>query len=172
MAWNQWRWSRFSVGFSARHKAGQNPGGQHTGGVRWENVTWHDPTGRTQASVHVLAAYVPNQGGVLAQRRVEEKSNEITHAPKLLKQLDLRGVVGSFDAMFDQRKLSIQIVQAKGDYLWTEKRQSRGVTREYCCPLPASSQASRHLGTAHRFSHRSDGGERTRAPRKTDDHRE
>ena len=79
--------------------------------------------------MHLLAAYVPKQGVVLAQMRVEEKSNEITHAPKLLKQLDLRGVVVSGDAMFDQRELSIQIVQAKGDYLWTEKRQSRGVTR-------------------------------------------
>jgi hypothetical protein len=39
--------------------------------------------------VHVLAAYVPQHGVVLAQMRVEEKSNEITHAPKLLKQLDL-----------------------------------------------------------------------------------
>jgi predicted transposase YbfD/YdcC len=58
---------------------------------------------------------------VLAQMRVDEKSNEITHAPKLLRQRDLRGVVVSGDAMFDQRDLSIQIVQAKGDYLWTVK---------------------------------------------------
>src|SRR5258707_12782303 len=51
--------------------------------------------------------------------QVDEKSNEITHAPKLLASLDLRGVVVSGDAMFDQRDLSIQIVQAEGDYLWT-----------------------------------------------------
>jgi predicted transposase YbfD/YdcC len=80
--------------------------------------------------VHLLAAYLPKQGMVLAQMRVEEKSNEITHAPKLLKQLDLRGVVGSSDAMFDQRALSIQIVQAKGDYLWTVKDNQEGLREE------------------------------------------
>ena len=79
--------------------------------------------------VHLLAIYQPNQGVVLAQMRVDEKSNEITHAPQLLRQVDLRGVVVSGDAMFDQRKLSIQIVQAKGDYHGTRQRQSRGVTR-------------------------------------------
>ena len=79
--------------------------------------------------VHLLAIYQPTQGVVLAQMRVDEKSNEITHAPHLLRQLDLRGVVVSGDAMFDQRKLSIQIVRAKGDYHGTRQRQSRGVTR-------------------------------------------
>ena len=86
------------------------------------------PLGETRG-VHLLAASLPEQGVVLAQMRVEEKSNEITHAPKLVTQVDLRGVVGSFDAMFDQRKLSIQIVQAKGDYHGTRQRQSRGVAR-------------------------------------------
>ncbi|OLC62065.1 MAG: hypothetical protein AUH89_01835 [Ktedonobacter sp. 13_1_40CM_4_52_4] len=78
------------------------------------------PLGETRG-VHLLAAYLPNQGVVLAQIRVDEKSNEITHAPKLLRQVDLRGVIVSGDAMFDQRELSIQIVQAKGDYLWMVK---------------------------------------------------
>src|SRR5437899_9725347 len=61
---------------------------------------------------------------------VDEKSNEITHAPKLLRQVDLRGVVVSGDAMFDQRELSIQIVQAKGDYLWMVKDNQEGLREE------------------------------------------
>jgi hypothetical protein len=80
------------------------------------------PLGETRG-VHLLAAYLPNQGVVLAQMRVDEKSNEITHAPTLLSQLDLRGVIVSGDAMFDQRTLSTQIVQAQGDYIWTLKIQ-------------------------------------------------
>ena len=62
--------------------------------------------------------------------RVDEKSNEITHAPKLLTSLDLRGVVVSGDAMFDQRELSIQIVQANGDYLWTVKGNQEGLRED------------------------------------------
>ncbi len=80
--------------------------------------------------MHLLAAYLPEQGVVLAQMRVEEKSNEITHPPKLLKQMDLRGVVVSGDAMFDQRALSIQIVQAQGDYLWTVKDNQEGLRED------------------------------------------
>jgi predicted transposase YbfD/YdcC len=80
--------------------------------------------------VHLEAAYLPNQGVVLAQMRVDEKSNEITHAPKLLRQVDLRGVVVSGDALFDQRELSIQIVQAKGDYLWMGKDNQEGLREE------------------------------------------
>src|SRR5258708_21992324 len=87
------------------------------------------PLGKTRG-VHLLAAYLPEQGVVLAQMRVEEKSNEITHAPHILRQLDLRGVVVSGDAMFDQRDLSIQIVQAKGDYLWTVKDNQEGLRED------------------------------------------
>jgi len=87
------------------------------------------PLGQTRG-VHLLAAYLPNQGVVLAQMRVDEKSNEITHAPKLLSQVDLRGVVVSGDAMFDQRELSIQIVQTKGDYLWIVKDNQEGLREE------------------------------------------
>jgi predicted transposase YbfD/YdcC len=87
------------------------------------------PLGETRG-VHLLAAYLPKQGVVLAQMQVDEKSNEITHAPKLLATLDLRGVVGSSDAMFDQRTLSLQIVQAKGDYLWIVKDNQEGLREE------------------------------------------
>lgn len=87
------------------------------------------PLGETRG-VHLLAAYLPQQGVVVAQMRVNEKSNEITHAPKLLTQLDLRGVVVSGDAMFDQRDLSLKIVQAKGDYLWTVKGNQEGLRED------------------------------------------
>jgi predicted transposase YbfD/YdcC len=87
------------------------------------------PLGETRG-VHLLAAYLPEQGVVLAQMRVNEKSNEITHAPKVLRQIDLRGVVVSGDAMFDQRALSIQIVQAKGDSLWMVKDNQEGLRED------------------------------------------
>jgi len=83
------------------------------------------PLGETDG-VHLLALYLPQQGVVLAQMNVEHKGREITFAPTLLSQIDLRGVVGSFDAMFDRRSLSSKIVQAHGDYLWTVKENEKG----------------------------------------------
>jgi predicted transposase YbfD/YdcC len=78
------------------------------------------PTGKTQG-VHLLAAYMPEEGIVLMQMEVEKKENEIVVAPKLLKCLDLEGRIVTGDAMFAQRKLSIQIAEAGGDYIWTVK---------------------------------------------------
>jgi predicted transposase YbfD/YdcC len=78
------------------------------------------PLGASQG-VHLLAAYLPKQGVVLAQVQVDSKTNEIGSAPSLLKQLDLRGAIVSGDAMLAQRGLSVQIVKAGGDYLWVVK---------------------------------------------------
>lgn len=78
------------------------------------------PKGETQG-VHLLAAYLPSEGLVLMQVEVQNKENEIVAAPKLLKSLDLRQKVVIGDAMHTQRQLSIQIVEAGGDYLWVAK---------------------------------------------------
>jgi predicted transposase YbfD/YdcC len=78
------------------------------------------PLGETEG-VHLLALYHPQQGVVLAQMNVQKKGREITFAPTLLKQIDLRGVVVSGDAMFDRRSLSLKVVQAHGDSLWIVK---------------------------------------------------
>ena len=78
------------------------------------------PAGETQG-VHLLAAYLPEEGIVLMQLEVGSKENEIVAAPKLLKCLDLRGKIVTGDAMFAQRKLSVQIVMAGGHYIWTVK---------------------------------------------------
>lgn len=78
------------------------------------------PTGSSQG-VHLLAAYVPEQGIVLMQVAVESKENEIVAAPRLLEAIDLRGKVVRGDAMHTQRALSIQILEAGGDYVWQVK---------------------------------------------------
>jgi predicted transposase YbfD/YdcC len=78
------------------------------------------PAGQSQG-VHLLAAYLPAQGVVLMQREGGEKSKQITVAPKIVQTLDLRGVVVTGDARQAQRKLSAQMVEAHGDYLWTAK---------------------------------------------------
>lgn len=70
---------------------------------------------------HLLAAYWPAEGWVLLQVEVDQKENEIAAAPRVLKCLDLRGKIITGDAIFAQRDLSLQIVQAGGDYVWAVK---------------------------------------------------
>jgi len=80
-------------------------------------ISFDDPFG-----LHLLAAYMPGEGIVLMQMVVEkDKENEIVVAPKLLKCLDLRGKVVVGDAMQTQRDLSVQIVEAGGEFVWIVK---------------------------------------------------
>ena len=70
---------------------------------------------------YLLAAYLPGEGVVLMQVLIKAGEGELTVAPTLLKALDLQGKVVIGDALFAQRNLSIQIVQAEGDYVWKVK---------------------------------------------------
>jgi hypothetical protein len=72
------------------------------------------PAGQTQGR-HLLAAYLPAEGWVLCQVEVLNKENEIRAAPRVLHCLDLRDKVVTGDAMFAQRELATQIVEAGGD---------------------------------------------------------
>jgi predicted transposase YbfD/YdcC len=74
-----------------------------------------------QNGTYLLAAYLPREGIVLMQVAVEGKGSEIPAASKLLKQVDLRGKVVMGDALHTQRQVSIQIVEAEGDYIWFAK---------------------------------------------------
>lgn len=78
------------------------------------------PSGQTRG-VHLVCAYLPSAGVVVAQMAVEQKENEIVAVPKLLKQLDLTGLVVIGDAMQAQRALSIQVVEDGGDFVWFVK---------------------------------------------------
>jgi hypothetical protein len=71
--------------------------------------------------VSVGSLYAPTQGVVLFQVAVDTKENEIVAAPVLLHHLALPGMRITGDAMFTQRALGIQIVEAEGDYLWMVK---------------------------------------------------
>lgn len=89
------------------------------------------PKGKTQG-VHLLAAYLPEEGIVLMQIAVESKENEITAAPRVLSRLDLKGRVVCGDAMFTQRNLSVQIVAQGGDYIWFVKENQKQLLADVC----------------------------------------
>ena len=71
--------------------------------------------------VHMVSAWAEGNGLVLAQRKVDEKSNEITAIPKLLNALELAGTVVTVDAMGCQREIASLIVEKKADYVLAVK---------------------------------------------------
>jgi predicted transposase YbfD/YdcC len=52
-----------------------------------------------QKALHLVSAFATTSRLVLGQEAVDEKSNEITAIPALLKRLDLEGALVSIDAM-------------------------------------------------------------------------
>jgi predicted transposase YbfD/YdcC len=65
--------------------------------------------------LHLVSAWAVEQRLVLAQRAVEDKSNEITAVPQLLKMLCLKGVVVTADALNCQREIAAQVIEQGGD---------------------------------------------------------
>lgn len=74
-----------------------------------------------KAIVHMVSAWANANHLVLAQRRVADKSNEITAIPKLLRVLELSGTVVTIDAIGCQRSIAQQIVAQKADYILAVK---------------------------------------------------
>ena len=75
-----------------------------------------------ERTVQIVSAWSSANGMTLAQVRAEEKSNEITAIPELLKLLDISGALVSIDAAGCQKEIAEQIVAAKGDYLLAVKQ--------------------------------------------------
>jgi hypothetical protein len=72
--------------------------------------------------VHLLGALDHDAGTVLAQRRVDDKSNEVTGFRPLLEEVDLAGRVVTADAMHCQREHARWLVDRAGaDYLLVAK---------------------------------------------------
>lgn len=70
-----------------------------------------------RSPVHMVSALTCGEGLVLGQVKTDEKSNEITAIPQLLRLLDLRGALVSIDAMGCQVSIASLIRAREGDYL-------------------------------------------------------
>jgi predicted transposase YbfD/YdcC len=77
--------------------------------------------------VHMVSAWAEGNGLVLGQRKVDEKSNEITAIPKLLNALELAGTVVTIDAMGCQREIASRIIEKKADYVLAVKENQPGL---------------------------------------------
>lgn len=71
--------------------------------------------------VHLLSAYSHEAKAVLAQMRVDAKTNEHKAALQLLGVLPIKGKVVTGDAMFCQKEVAEAIREAGGDYVLVVK---------------------------------------------------
>lgn len=76
----------------------------------------HDGT-LGKAAIHMVSAWASANHLVLGQLKTDEKSNEITAIPELLKALVLKGCIVTIDAMGCQTKIAKLIVDKEADYV-------------------------------------------------------
>ena len=66
---------------------------------------------------YIVSAWATQHGLALGQVKVDDKSNEITAIPELLRALEVRGCIVTIDAMGCQKDIAAQIIDQKADYV-------------------------------------------------------
>ncbi len=95
----------------------------------------HEPDNKK--AVHMISAYAHSCGLVLTQEKVDDKTNEITALPDILRRLQLRNAIVSIDAMGCQKEIAGQIQEQGGDYVLSLKgnqgRLAQDVEHHFDC---------------------------------------
>ncbi len=78
-------------------------------------------SGDKKGAIHMVSAFRAANHTVLGQIKVDEKSNEITAIPELIKLLNLEGSIVTIDAMGCQKVIAKAIRQAQADYVLSLK---------------------------------------------------
>ena len=78
----------------------------------------------------IVSAWATESGLLLGQRKVRDKSNEITAVPALLRTLELAGCIVTADALHCQKEIAREIVEADADYVLALKGNQGAAFRE------------------------------------------
>jgi hypothetical protein len=81
--------------------------------------------GDPKSAIHMVSAWATRNRLVLAQIKVDEKSNEITAIPALLQLLAISGCIVTIDAMGCQKAIVSDIRAKEADYV----SRSKGISR-------------------------------------------
>ncbi|MBU8910557.1 MAG: ISAs1 family transposase [Desulfobacterales bacterium] len=84
----------------------------------------HDNSNDKKA-IHMISAWASSNQVVLGQLKTEEKSNEITAIPHLLRLLDISGCIITIDAMGTQKRIAKTIIKNDGDYVLAVKENHK-----------------------------------------------
>src|SRR5207244_7142419 len=76
----------------------------------------HD-RGKGLGALHCVSVWASDFGLSLGQVACDEKSNEITAIPELLRLVDIKGAIITIDAMGAQKAIAERIVDGGADYV-------------------------------------------------------
>ena len=88
------------------------------------------PTSKGNSGLYILNAWVSENRLCVGQKKVEEKSNEITAIPQVLESLDIEDAVVSIDAIGTQTRIAEQIIEQGGHYFLSVKGNQQGLLED------------------------------------------
>jgi predicted transposase YbfD/YdcC len=112
-------------------------------------------------ALHLVSAWIHENRLTLGQIAADEKSNEITAIPALLKLLDISGATITVDAMGCQRAIAEQIIEQGGDYVMGLKGNQGNAHTEVVAFFD-DARATEFRETAHTFHESVEGSEHGR----------
>jgi predicted transposase YbfD/YdcC len=80
-------------------------------------------------AMHLVTVWMTQAGLTLAQVATDEKSNEITAIPDLLRLVDCKGAIITIDAMGTQTAIAEQIIAEDADYILPVKGNQGGLQK-------------------------------------------
>ena len=113
--------------------------------------------GNSRSFIHMVSVWSASHHLVLGQKKVSEKSNEITAIPPLLEMLAIRGCLVSIDAMGCQTEIAQVIIEKGADYVLALKG-NHGDLHTDVVQLFASSRAKDFRNIEHQFCSTSNKG--------------
>ncbi len=112
--------------------------------------------GLGKAAIHMVSAWASVNRLVLGQLKVDDKSNEITAIPELLKLLVLKGCIVTIDAMGCQTEIVELIVAQEADYVISLKGNQGTLHRDVQAAFAYAQETEfRHI--AHEVHQTTDG---------------
>lgn len=86
--------------------------------------------GKKNSGICILTAWAQEQNLVIGQFKADEKSNEKTAIPELIKILDLTNAIVSIDAIACTNTIAKPIIDGGGDYIIAVKNNKKGLKEE------------------------------------------
>jgi predicted transposase YbfD/YdcC len=81
-------------------------------------------------AIHILNAWSRENGICIGHKKVDDKSNEITAMPELMKWLDLEGAIVTTDALNTQKEIAKEAIKKGADYLLPVKGNHKGLQED------------------------------------------
>lgn len=98
-----------------------------------------------KSPIHMVSAWACENNLVLGQVKTDEKSNEITAIPELLKVLALEDTIVTIDAMGCQEKIASAIIEKGADYILAVKENQKHLYEDIDFEFKVTDQAQQSI---------------------------